>query len=339
MGRRAVLARLAARMMSWPAVALCLAILASSQPAEAQHPGKTWRVVYLSTLKSSDKPNAKDAAFDAALKQLGYIEGRNVVIDRRRLGDRLDSVDDAIREVLRVNPDVLVTWAIQLSAAAKRVTNTVPIVFVAVRGPIERGLVPSLARPGGNITGIATYPIETIDPKLLELAKELVPGVSRVAVLRSSADPPGAIGRQQAAAQAVNVTLVPIPFSNENDVAAASSAIERSRTQLLVAPDSPLLYSRRKDVVQLAAKARLPAVYAFREAVEDGGLMALSTDLEEEARRAAAYVDKILRGTKPADLPVEQPTTLQFTINLKTAKTLGITIPPSLLLRADKVFE
>ena len=318
---------------------LALPLLAAPLVVEAQAPGKVWRIAYLGTTTSDSAARSLHAAFDTAMKQLGYVEGQNILIERRYLENQMDAADQTVQEMVRLNVDALVTWAIQLSAAAKRATSTIPVVFIAVRAPVERGLVASLARPGGNLTGLTTYPVETIDPKLFELARELVPQLSRVAVLRSSDDPPAAIANQENAARALGFKLTPIPFSNDKDASDAPAAVERSKAELLIAPDTALLYARRRDIVQFAAKRHLPVVYAFREAVEDGGLMALSTDLQELARQAARYVDKILRGAKPADLPVEQPTKFELVINLKTARALGLTIPPSVLARADEIIQ
>lgn len=303
--------------------------------AKPQQSGKVWHIANMSV---GDKA-AHHVAFETAMKQLGYVEGQNLVIERRFLGGRLDATDEVMRDVVRRNVDLIVAWAAPMAAAAKRATSTIPVVFLAVRAPVERGLVPSLARPGANLTGISTFAVETIDPKLFELAKELAPQLSRVAVLRSSVDPPRAIERQERAARALGITLAPIPFSTLTDVGSAGDVLERSKAQVLIAPDTPLLYMRRKEIIQFAAKQRLPVVYPFREAVEDGGLIALSTDFQEMARRGAIYVDKIFRGAKAADLPVEQPTRLQLVINMKTARALGVTIPPSLLLRADQIVE
>jgi putative ABC transport system substrate-binding protein len=226
-----------------------------------------------------------------------------------------------------------------VSLAAKRATSTTPVVFVAVRAPVERGLVPSLARPGGNVTGLSTYATDTTDPKLFEIAKELLPRLARAAVLVASTEPPGAASAREKAAQAVGVKVVSIPFTDEKDFANFPAAVDRSNAQLLIAPDNTMLYNRRKDVVRFAEARRLLAVYGFREAAEDGGLIALGTDLSELARRAAIYVDRILKGAKPGELPVEQPTRLQLVINMKAAKALGLTIPQTLLLRADQIID
>ena len=304
--------------------------------AEAQPTGKVWHVAYLSLQCA---PPSAMTGFDAAMKQLGYVEGRNLVMERRLLCQRLDAVTGAVQEVIRLNVDVIVTGAIRLSAAAKAATSAIPIVFVAVRAPVERGLVTSLARPGANITGLATFPVATIDSKLFQLVKELIPQLTRVAVLRSADDPPGAAAAQEHAARSLGFTLTAIPFSNATDLSNLPAAIHRSGPQALIVPDTSLAYARRKDIAQVAATKRLPAAYAFRETVEDGGLIAVSVDFEEMGHRTAVYVDKILKGAKPGDLPIEQPTKVEVAVNLKTAKALGLTIPPEVLLRADRVVE
>jgi putative ABC transport system substrate-binding protein len=316
--------------------AVIVLLLAVSLTAGAQPAGKVWHIAHLSL---AERPGRHHLVFEEAMKALGYVEGQNLVLERRFLGQRVERLDEALQDVVRLRVDAIVAWAAPLAAAAKRATTTIPVVFVGVRAPVERGLVSSLARPGGNLTGVSTFPVETIDPKLLELARELVPHLSRVAVLRSSVDPPGAVESQATAARALGLKLAPIPFSDERDVSNLPAAIERSGAQVLVAPDTPLLFSHRKQIVDLAAKRRLPVVYAFREAVEEGGLMALSTDFSESARRAAVYVDRIFKGARPADIPVEQPTKLEFVINARTARALGLPLPPSLLLRADHVIE
>jgi putative tryptophan/tyrosine transport system substrate-binding protein len=318
----------------WMLVALALTLLVLPLAAEAQSPVKVWHIAHLSLF---DLPH--HAAFEAAMHQLGYVQGQNLVIERRFLGPHLDALDAAMQDVVRRNVDVIVAWAAPVAAAAKRATSAIPIVFIAVRAPVERGLVASLAQPGANVTGFSTFPVETIDPKLFELAKDLLPQLSEVAVLRSAVDPPGAAERQETVARALGVTLTPIPFSNDHDAANAPAAIARSNAQVLIVPDTPFAGERRKAIVQLAAERHLPVISAFRQAVEDGGLMALSTNLKELARRGAVYVDKILKGTKPADLPVEQPMKLELVINLKTAEALGITISPMLLFQADEVIK
>lgn len=304
--------------------------------AEAQQTGRVSRVAYLS-LQSG--PNAQAIGFDAAMKELGYVEGRNLLMERRFLAQRHVAVDEAVQEAIRLKVDVIVTGAIRLSAAAKRATSTIPIVFIAVRAPVERGLVTSLARPGQNITGMATFPVATIDSKLFQLVKEVVPHLNRVGVLRSVDDPPGASEAQENAGRSLGFKVTPIPFSNAKDASNLSAAIDRSSLQALIVPDTSLAYARRKEIVEVAAKRRLPVAYAFGDSVEDGGLIGVSVDFGEMGRHAALYVDKILKGAKPGDLPVEQPTRLDVAVNLKSAKALGLTIPRSLLLRADRVIE
>ena len=338
MDRRTLRAGSGDRVISRRAfIAGSIALGAVPRSSAAQSAGTVWRLAYLNV---SDGPTMVDAAFDGTMKELGYVEGYNIVLERRyAAGKRPEALDEIVQDVLRLRIDLIFAWAAPWTFAAKRATTTIPIVFGGVRGPVERGIVPSLAHPGANVTGISTYPVETMDPKLFEIARELVPRVSRVAVLRSAVDPPGARERQDAAARTLKLELVPIPFSDERDLASVPTALDRSGAQLLIAPDTPLLLVHRKDIINLAAKKRLPVVYAFNEAVEDGGLIGLGNDFVESARRGARYVDKILKGAKPGDLPVEQPTKVRFSVNMKTAKVLGLTIPQSLLLRADEVIQ
>jgi putative tryptophan/tyrosine transport system substrate-binding protein len=243
------------------------AVVAGPFGAWAQTTARVWRIGYVAI---AEKPlDALDAVFDAGMKQLGYVDGQNLRIERRAVGP--GALDGAMQELVRINVDLIVAWTVPVAAAAKRATNTIPIVFVAVRAPVERGLVPSLARPGGHVTGLSTYAVEVIDPKLLEIAKELLPRLDRVAILTSSVDPPGTTDVRERAARTLGVKLAPIPFSNDQDVSHAPAAIERSRTQLLIAPDTPLLYLHRREIVRFAAAKRLPVVFAFREAVEVAG--------------------------------------------------------------------
>lgn len=316
---------------------LAALLVASPLTVEAQPAGKIWRIAYLSSFATADNPI--DAAFDAAMKKLGNVEGQNLVIERRFLGKHPVGLDDAVLEVVRLNADLMVTWGIPWSAAAKRATSTIPVVFVSVRAPIERGLVASLARPGANVTGLSTFPLAIIDPKMFELARDLVPHLSRLAVLRSTDDPPGTVEAQEAAARSLGLKLSATPFSNDKDASHLRAALERSKPQALVVPGTVLQFAHRETIIGLAAKKRLPVVYGAREYVDDGGLISLGTDLKELARRAAYFVDRILKGARPGDLPVEQPTKFEMVINMQTARELGLTVPPSLLLRADQVME
>jgi putative ABC transport system substrate-binding protein len=312
---------------------LSILLLSAPLTVEGQQAGKVWRIAYLS---SADEHDPNDTAFDDAAKKLGYVEGQNLVMQRSYLGKRSVGVDEVMRDSVRFKPDVIVTWAIQWSAAAKRATSTIPVVFVSVRAPVERGLVGSLAKPGMNVTGLSTLPL---DAKMFEVARELIPVLSRVAVLRSADDPPGVTEAQEMAARSLGVKLVPIPFSSNKDASNLLAIVGRSKAQVLVAPGTVLQHAHRKEIIQLAAKTRLPAVYGFREAVDEGGLISYGTDLKELSRRAAHFVDRILKGAKPADLPVEQPTKFELVINMRTARALGLTMPPSLVLQADHVIE
>lgn len=297
-----------------------LAVLAVATPhaVDAQPAGKTRRIAYLSSYAAAGNPI--DGAFDTEMKKLGYVEGQGVVIERRFLGKHPIGHDDAVREIVRLGPDVIVTWGIPWSGAAKRATTTIPVVFASVRAPIERGLVASLAKPGANVTGLSTFPIAVIDPKMFELARELIPQLSRGGVLRSADDPPGTVDAQEAAARSLGLRLSAIPFSSDADASHLRAAVERSSSQVLVVPGTVLQFAHREAIIGLAAKKRLPVVYGSREYVDAGRLISLGTDLKELARRAAYYVDRILKGTRPGELPVEQPTRFELVINMRTAK-------------------
>lgn len=234
---------------------LALGFLAAPLAVEAQPSGKMWRIAYLSLFANGANPI--DGAFEAATRSMGYVEGQNLVIERRFLGKHPIRLDDAVTEVVRLNADVLVTWGIPWSAAAKRATSTIPVVFVSVRAPVERGLVASLAKPGANVTGLSTFPVAIIDPKMFELARELVPQLSRVGVLRSTDDPPGTREAQDAAARTLGLSLSAIPFSTDKDTSHLRAALERSKPQVLVVPGTVLQFAHREAIIALAAKKRV----------------------------------------------------------------------------------
>jgi putative ABC transport system substrate-binding protein len=246
----------------------------------------------------------------------------------------------AAGELVRLNVDLMVVWSPAATAAAKNATSNIPIVFLAGGAAVEQGLVAGLARPGRNLTGFTFQANRTLAPKYLEILKELVPKLRRVAVLRVPAeDPDDETENYDAPARALNIRLRQIPLQGPEDLKGALASIEKDRPQALLGAPSGLLYVFRRDVAEFAVKHRLPAVYGLREVVEAGGLMSLSPNMLDIAIRGASYVDKILKGRPPSDLPVEQPTKFELVINLKTAKALGLTIPPSLLARADQVIE
>ena len=319
-------------------VLAALAVLAAPLAAVAQPtPGKTARIGYLS-LRSA--PSHLDEAFRQGLRDLGYVEGQNLAIEFRWANWKVDRLPQLVAELVRLNVDVIVsTGGIATALAAKRVTRTVPIVFTA-GDSVRSGLVESLGRPGGNLTGVDLLNIE-INAKRLELLKEVVPLVSRVAVLTNPANPNSGRGLNdvEAAAGALKVKLQILEVRDPLKIEDALIAMTKERAgALLVLPD-PIFLAQRERIVGLTARSRVPGIYEWREFAEAGGLMSYGASIADMYRRLATYVDKILKGAKPGNLPVERPTTFELVINLKTAKALGLTIPPSVLLRADHLIQ
>ena len=323
-----------------------LALLAAPIAVEAQQPsGKDLRIGLVSTFLP-EHPLVRELsnAFRQGLRELGYAEGRNIVIEYRSAQGRVERLPDLFTELVRLKVDLILTQGgTPAVRAAKQANITVPIVAPAMADPVSDGLIASLARPGGNITG-STFLGPGLVPKRLELLKEAVPGASRVAVLWH----PGVYGDRtmramltetELAAQTLNLQLQLLDARGPNDFDRAFSAMTRGRASALVVFPSPMFYGEHKRIVDLATKHRLPAIYAFREAADAGGLMAYGANLPDLFRRAATQVDKILKGAKPADLPVEQPTKFELVINMRTARALGLTIPQSLLLRADEIIQ
>jgi putative tryptophan/tyrosine transport system substrate-binding protein len=318
------------------------AVLAAPLAVEAQQAAKVSRIGLLSLNAS---PNVHlGEAFREGLRELGYVEGRNLVIEYRDAEGNFDRLPALAAELVALKVDVIVTGGGTLSAlAAKQATRTVPIVFASVPDPVTDGLVTSLTRPGGNITGLSNLNSELVG-KCLEQLKHAIPGVTRVAVIRQ----PGAVGERterdmlkaaEVAARALGVRLQFVEARGPANFDRVFSNLSTARADAMTVLGSAMFFSERTRFVDLAAKNRLPVVYPQREFVEAGGLMSYGPDLADLFRRVATYTDKILKGAKPADLPVEQPTKFELVINLKTAKALGLTIPPSLLLRADQVIE
>jgi putative tryptophan/tyrosine transport system substrate-binding protein len=282
-------------------------------------------------------------AFRQGLRELGYVEGKNIVIDWRYGEEKTDSVRELATELVRLKVDVIVTGGNSATQAAKRATNTTAIVMTQSGDPVASGFIGSLARPGGNITGLSTIAPE-ISGKRLELLKDIVPRLSRVAVLGTSNSPGNAqeLKEVELAARALGVKVQYVDVPNPTDIGTAFQAAVKGRADailLMLAGPAALTSSRRKEIADLAVKNRLPVIYESARSVEAGGLMSYGVNLFDLDRRAATYVDKILKGAKPADLPVEQPTKFEFVINLKTAKQIGLTIPDSVLYRADKVIK
>ena len=316
-------------------------LLAAPLAAGAQQAGNVYRIGFLATSLATG-PHLTDA-FRQGLRDLGYVEGRTVVIEYRDAEGKLERLPALAAELVALKVNVIVAPNTPAALAAKQATRTLPIVFVGVGEPVASGLVASLARPGGNVTGLSVVSPELVG-KWLELLTQAVPEVSRVAILRQ----PGAMDERtekdmlkkaEVAARALGVRLQFVEARGPADFERAFSDMTRERASALTVRPAPMFVSERRRLVDLAAKYRLPAVYPWREFVDADGLMAYGPNLADLYRRAAPYVDKILKGAKPGDLPVEQPTKFELVINLKTAKALGLTIPPSLLQRADQVLE
>ncbi len=312
--------------------------LAAPLVAEAQAPAKVPRIGFLSPLSRTDDPRLE--AFLQGLRELGYVEGQTIAIEYHFAEGRPERLPALAAELVRLKVDVIVTAAPAASEAAKQATSTIPIVFGVAGDPVAVGLVASLARPGGNITGLASIAPEVVG-KQLELLKEVAPKVSRVAILQNPSNPghPVVLRQAESAARALGVQLHIVEARIPSEIEAAFAAMRSHRAGGVLVLRDALFLAQRTQIAALAAKSRLPAVYGFREQAEAGGLMAYGANVSLMYWRAATYVDKILKGARPADLPVEQPTKFELVINLKTAKALGLTIPPSLLQRADEVIQ
>ena len=307
--------------------------------ALAQQPAKIPRIGFL-TNNSSTGLAAADEAFRQGLRALGYAEGKSLVIEYRYGEGKVGGLAEMAAELVRLKVDVIVTGGPTSTRTAKQATSTIPIVMASDPDPVANGFVASLARPGGNITGLATLSPE-LGGKRLELLKEILPKLSRVTVLGTSTTPGTAQELKEAelAAGAFGVKLQYFNVLDPKDIEAGFRAASKERADAVLVLNSAILLSQRTQVVDLAAKSRIPAIYWAPEFVEAGGLMTYSVSFIDLHRRAATYVDKILKGAKPADLPVEQPKKFEFIINLKAAKQIGLTIPPNVLARADKVIK
>jgi len=313
--------------------ALCL-------PVWAQQPTKIPRIGYLDGGFPSTNA-ARIDAFRQGLREHGYVEGKNIVVEYRHTEGKLDRLPTVLAELLRLKVEIIVAGggggAID---AAKQATKTIPIVMPMAIDPVGQGFVTSLARPGGNVTGLATLAPE-ISGKQLEILREVVPNLSRVAVLGSSTNAANALllSEVKPPAAAFGVKLQYLDVLSPKDFETAFRAAVKGRAEAVLVLTGPVVNSQRKQIADFAAKNRLPAILPFPEYVDAGGLMSYSASVTDMYRRAATYVDKILKGAKPADLPVEQPVKFEFIINLKAAKQIGLTIPPTVLARADKVIK
>ena len=315
-------------------------LLAAPFVAEAQQPRKVHRIAYLGN-SSAALESELVAAFSQGLRDLNYVEGQNVTIEYRWAESRYDRFPAFVAEAVQLKVDVIVTAGTPAILAAKDGTRTIPIVMAAIGDPIGAGVISSLAHPGGNVTGLTSMTFD-IDGKRLELLKELVPGASRIAVLWNPTNPNNAarMKEMRAAAKILHLTLEPlVGAANGEELDKGFAVIVATRAEALTMESDRALLAHRARIVDFASRRRLPALYPYREFVQTGGLASYEPSYPAMFRRAATYVDKILKGAKPADLPVEQPTKFEFVINLKTAKLLSLTIPQPLLLRADELIQ
>ena len=307
----------------------------------AQQQGKVWRVGFLALLS---RPAGLDShylgAFAKGLRELGYVEDKNLVIEWRFADSKLDRLAALADDLVRLKVDVILGAGVQASLALQKATSTIPIVFAGPADPVGIGLVKSLARPGGNITGRSTMSND-LSPKRLEMLLAMVPKLSRLAVLVDPTAPAsvGVLALVEAAGKQRGVTILPVQARNPQEIDTAFSLMRQQKAGALLVSFNPMFQQQRGQIAELSAKHRLPSMAADRMYADAGCLISYGNNLAEDYRRAAAYVDKIFKGAKPGDLPVEQPTRLELVINLKTAKTLGLTIPQSLLVRADEVIQ
>jgi ABC-type uncharacterized transport system substrate-binding protein len=322
-----------------PFVVGIAAVMARPLAAGAQQAGKVWRVGYLSNSGGQDDT---DAAFIRGLRDLGYAEGRNISIKGHYSGGRVDSFTEAAAALVASGVDMLVAWGPPATIAARRATDSIPIIGIAIGSPVEMAWVGNVAQPSGNLTGLLLFPAdESSNVKRLELLREAVPAATRVGALSTPASAPDVVGmtRLRAAATALKTEVEIFNVNSPSDFEATFAEMKnRGIRGVLVLPDA-ILWSYRADVVRMAEKMRLPTAYWSRDYVEIGGFFSYAASLSDLGRRAAIYVDKIIKGSKPRDLPVEQPTKFELVINARTARSLNLTIPPSLLVRADQVIE
>jgi putative ABC transport system substrate-binding protein len=339
--RKTVAARALSAMLSALGL-LCALLLACSFPAQAQQPKKVPRIgVLISASAAATAPFVE--AFRQGLRELGYIEGKNIILEIRGGEAKPDRVSDLAVELVHLKVDIIVAVGNFAVRAAMKATSTIPIVMRTATDPVEAGYIPSLAHPGGNITGVTSITTKLIG-KHLELLAEVVPGVKRVAVLVPQSDPARFMARDEykemeAAARVLGVKLQVLSARDPDTIDNAFLAMTKERAQALIVTPHPFYLEHGDRILKHAAKNRLPAIYFQSVLVENGGLMSYATNNADEYRRAAVYVHKILKGAKPAELPVEQPTKFEFVINLKTAKLIGLTIPPNVLARADRVIR
>jgi putative ABC transport system substrate-binding protein len=315
--------------------------LTTASLAQAQQPKKIYRIGYVSGSGDANNPGTSLEAFRQGLRDLGYIDGKNILVEYRYAEGKPDRIPSLVAELVQLKVDVLVTPVFPAIIAAKQATKTIPIVMVTLVDPVATGLIDSLAHPGGNVTGLTNLARE-LSGKRLELLTEVVPKLGRVGVLWDVSAPAAAIGfkEYEAVARALKIRLQSLEVRSPNpDFEGAFRAATKGRARALITIRSSIMNRYEKQIAELAIKNRLPSMYEGSPYVEAGGLMSYSANIDESFKRAAVFVDKILKGTKPADIPVEQPMRFEFVVNLKTAKQIGLTIPPNVLVRAQKVIR
>lgn len=318
-----------------------IAAAAAARPlvASGQGAAKVWRIGLLETIPAEQNAANVDA-FRKGLRELGHVEGRNLIIDYRSVDGRPDRFPELAAELIRRGAEVIVTRGTPAVIAARAATATIPIVMAASAEPLGAGVIAELARPGGNVTGLSAFVVE-LEPKRIELLREVVPGIARIGALYNMSNPISAPRWELMSRTARSLGIEPRLFDirNADDLGAAFAAAESGRVDALVTGLDAVILANRQAIVELAARHRRPVIYASREFVAAGGLISYNTSFPHLYFRAASYVDRIIKGAKPGDLPVEQPTTFELAVNLNAAKALGIAIPESILIRADEVIE
>jgi len=321
-----------------PSIPIAVVLLAFTVISEAQQPGKVPQIAVLVSASASASVS-RIHAFQQGLRELGYNEGKNIVVEYRYTEAKLDRLPELVAELVRLKVDVIVTDTSRAIDAAKNATKTIPVVFIGLTDPVGEGQVSSLAQPGGNLTGLSILAPE-LNGKRLELLKETLPKVMRVAVLTREGDRERQRFKEsEVVAKGLGLRLQFFGANVADDLDSAFDAVKRAGAQALILPPTTFLLTNRVQFINAAAKNRLPAIYPDSEYVEVGGLMSYGPDILDNWRRATIFVDKILKGKKTAELPVEQPMKFEFAINLKTAKQIGLTIPPNVLARADRVIK
>lgn len=325
------------------AVMALLALGAAGRPLAsiAQQPGKVWRVGWLINIRRPDSESHFTNAFPRGMRELGYVEGKNLVLERRYSDGKIELLPGMPAELVRLKVDVIATGSAPTTEAAQKATSTIPIVFLADGDPVGNGFVASLARPGGNITGLATMTVE-LNAKRLEVLRSLVPKLSRVAVLvnpNEGVSQASQLKSVQDAGQRIGATIQAFESRISQDFENAFAQMVRWKAEGLIVATGPFLNGQPHLIAEMAARHRLPTISGLTEYVEAGGLISYGASLTDMFRRGATYVDKIFKGAKPGDLPVEQPTVFELFVNLKAAKMLKLTVPKDLLFRADKVIQ